>query len=433
METIEDAQMDIQVDMDTQVEEIVTGFDDDDERDEDCDDLIEGLNNMKGKGKGKEIAKFVSSGSNMESILGNALVKLTEQTTLSINALNTMGIKMSEDILGVKGDIGNMSMKIDSVVGEMDKKLESEMQKMKDELKKLKSVKNDNSLFSSDTGRVLWPKIPLFFDTSSGLYSWFPVKFTDTENEEHDVVVLSVPMTVFLMQRFDGMGNTKFKRDVENHLRTLDRFQLNVQQRTENFTRIMKKTPFKPYSMYTGTTVKRPISFKNNGDNYIIMDAKYWSDLIVSVYEAFPTRPTVLPDCTKPLHKNVMAQQFALKSVSVVDDKTPQLRPFGDVQFGYEDRQCWPAMGFPLWTEVYEPVKAFFDDFFEDGVHQINIVDYDEVMTFEQTLEQIDDSDKYVEEVEEEEIIEETEEETVPLTGNKRARKSDEDWNQDYN
>ena len=138
METIEDAQMDIQVDIDTQVDDIVTGFDDDDERDEDCDDLIEGLNNMKGKGKGKEIAKFVSSGSNMESILGNALVKLTEQTTLSINALNTMGIKMSEDILGVKGDIGNMSMKIDSVVGEMDKKLESEMQKMKDELKKLK-------------------------------------------------------------------------------------------------------------------------------------------------------------------------------------------------------------------------------------------------------------------------------------------------------
>jgi len=381
---------------------------------EEEEDLLNGLDKIR-----EEETQLSTTLSKPDDVM-NILSRITEQTSQNMNALNSMVIKIG---LKMNDDIINMGMKIDSAVGQMDRKLESEMEKMRSELNKLKSVEKDISIFNSDVGRVLWNKIPLFFDTEKGLYSWFPVNFTDTNGEDHDVVVLSVPMTVYLMQTFDGMNNTKFKRDVENHLRTLDRFQLIVNERNENFSRIMKKTPFKPYSMYTGTsTKKRPISFKNNSDNYIVMDTKYWKDMLSSVEETFPGRPKSIPDSTKPLHKNVMAQQYALKSVSVNDTKTPELRPYGDIQFDYEERSSWPSMGFPIWREAYDDVQKFFG--FSSFHHVRNGVldlESDECITFEDTLSGIDDCDKYENE-------EEPEQEQV--VGNKRSR--EEDWSEEY-
>jgi len=383
----------------------------DEDEDEACDELIDGLSKLSGN---KQVT--------LKPDPMDILAKVAEYTSQNMNALNAMvvkfGYKLNDDINGVKNDVSNVSMKIDSAVEQMDDKFE----KMKAELNDLKSMRKENSMFSSDIGRVIWPKMPLFFDTLRGLYGWFPVNFTDTNDENHDVVVLSVPMVIQLMQSFDGMNNSSLKRDVENHLRSLNRFQISSTERNVNFTRIMTKTPFKAYVMYNVKGGKsRAISFNNNSDNYIVMESKYWQELLSSAKDEFSDRPTCLPEILKPLNKNSMAQQHALKAVSVDNDDTPGIKEFGNVQFSYNERSTWPAMGFPLWREAFGCVQKFFGINMFCHVENGKVRDDVECYTFEETLDAMDDKDRYEEEPEQEE---------ESIVGNKRAR--DEDWSQDY-
>ena len=287
-----------------------------DEVDKESQDLLDGLDNLKDDSGSDSVktmvkrTKFSSSVVTGNVVTGNGdvqdlLSQLALQTTLSITNLNrqteqfskmimAFGNRLDSDIQEMKNDVNAVSDKLDSAVLKVDEKIEKKFEQLKEQhetLKKENQCKvSENSLFSSDVGRTLWPCMPILFDTMKGLYGWFPVHFTDTDNEEHDVVVISVPMVIFLLQTFDGkITNSLQKRATENHLRSLDRFQLIASERIENFTRIMKKTPFKCYSIFTGNSAKkRPISFKNNVDNYIIVDTSYWKNLMGSVKETFP-------------------------------------------------------------------------------------------------------------------------------------------------
>ena len=192
----------------------------------------------------------------------------------------------------------------------------------------------------------------------------------------------------------------------------------------------MKKTPFKCYSIFTGNSAKkRPISFKNNVDNYIIVDTSYWKNLMGSVKETFPNRPLEVPCLTKGLHRNTMFSTASLIAFSKSDDRTDKLRPFGDVQFSFEDRVTWPSMGVPLWKEANNSaIKNFFS--IDESCNR-HIIDgqynpcTDECITFEETLDRIEDEEKYAHEEDGEEAEESND-------GSKK-RPRDEDWSSEYN
>ena len=428
---LEDTQID-NTEMTMELDPIQSHLDVDEEDGDDC--LLNDLDELKSSETQLCKKSKISSGSgpDLESLIG----QLALQTTMSITNLNKQTDQFNSIIVQLgqrlNDNIITMGQKIDSAVKEVDDKFERKFEQLREENKEsrkkemsdIQQINVGNSRFTSDIGRVIWPVMPILFDTLKGLYSWFPVKFTDTNHESHDVVVLSVPMTIYLLQTFDGKVNdSRSKRDVENHLRNLDRFQLVASERIENFTRIMKQTPFKSYALYAGKSGKnRPISFKNNVDNYIIMEKSYWKDIMNSVAEAFPDRKLVVPDSTKSLHRNVMAQQFALTAASISDSRSAPIKPFGGIQVSFEDRKTWPSMGFPIWRECYSvAVKEFFGIDESLSRHIVNGV-YDpsteECVSFEEAFESVAECDKYDEEVEPEEE-----------TSRKRSR---EDWTQDY-
>ena len=422
-----------------------------DEVDKESQDLLDGLDNLK-DGSGSDSVKTMVKRTKFSPVVTgdgdvqDLLSQLALQTTLSITNLNrqteqfskmimAFGNRLDSNIQEMKNDVNAVNGKIDSAVLKVDEKIEKKFEQLREQhetLKKESQCKvSENSLFSSDVGRTLWPCMPILFDTMKGLYGWFPVHFTDTDNEEHDVVVISVPMVIFLLQTFDGkITNSLQKRATENHLRSLDRFQLIASERIENFTRIMKKTPFKCYSIFTGNSAKkRPISFKNNVDNYIIVDTSYWKNLMGSVKETFPNRPLEVPCLTKGLHRNTMFSTASLIAFSKSDDRTDKLRPFGDVQFSFEDRVTWPSMGVPIWKEANNSaIKNFFS--IDESCNR-HIIDgqynpcTDECITFEETLDRIEDEDKYAHEEDGEEAEESND-------GSKK-RPRDEDWSSEYN
>jgi len=233
--------------------------------------------------------------------------------------------------------------------------------------------------------------------------------FTDTNNEVQDVVVISIPMTLYLLSLFDGRSGARIKADTENHLRSLDRFQLIQEERLENFKRIITKTPFKPYALYSGGAKKKAITFRNNGDNYVIVRASYWKGLLSSSKEFFQERPMEIPSSTKAIPKNGMVQRWALTSVSRNDFKTPKLKSMGDVQYDMVDRITWPSISIPLWEEGYGMgVRTFFSMPIEGSVHHVKNGVYDasteKALQFVETLESLDDEEKYENNEEEEDI-----------------------------
>ena len=403
--------------------------------DEESADLINSLDKLKGSqcqemvsisgGSGSGVLSELPTVSAMESILTNSIMKLSENTSSNINALNSLVISMG---LKVQSDILEISDRIDSA----GKLVDERMEKMQAEINRLTSKKIENSMFSSDIGRILWSVLPLFFDGSRGIYSWFPVTFTDTSNNIQDVVVISVPMTVYLLSLFDGRSGPRIKTETENHLRSLDRFQLAGDERLDNFKRIITKTPFKPYAMYSGGAKKKPITFRNNSENYIVVRASYWRGLINSASEFFEERPMAIPHSSKAIPKNGMSQRWALQSVSRNDFKTPKLKSLGDVQYEIEQRIYWPAMSVPLWEEAYgsRAVRIFFDMPAEGHVnHVINgvydtSVDGSGVLTFNGTLENIEDEERYENNEEEEEIpsgIQDFDDEFLPVLRSSRV------------
>ena len=132
-----------------------------------------------------------------------------------------------------------------------------------------------------------------------------------------------------------------------------------------------------------------------------------------------------------------MSQRWALQSVSRNDFKTPKLKSLGDVQYGIEQRIYWPAMSVPLWEEGYGlGLRNFFDMPTEGHVNHVRNGVYDTsidgggVLTFNETLENIEDEERYENNEEEEEIpsgIQDFDDEFMPGLPVLRSRRVEDD------
>jgi len=290
--------------------------------------------------------------------------KLNEENKQSNKQLQELKEYVYEENKQLKEHIYELNKNFKEYTDEVNKKIDeiSKKKYIEDEIK-------DNPFY----------RISTFFDTSKGLYCWFPVQFTDTNNDNHDLTVLSIPMMLFFIKNNGGIN----VKDIDEKIRNLDRFIIE-RNKHEEFIKIITNTPFRAYTMYdVKGDKKKTLSIEKNKDNYIIMESEYWKKIIgfkkndIHFHSSIPKMEV--------LNRNSMSQQYALESVSVDNTNTPLIKEFGNIQFDYDKRSTWPAMGIPLWREAYGSVQNFFG---MDSLHHIKDgkISIEELSSFEETL-----------------------------------------------
>lgn len=364
-------------------------------------------------------SEMVVSGSSLSNEIGN----LNPQSDFFENMKSLM-LLGQQQILVTQQALGDLASSVRTEVKKFNNKLDNMQSKVEDVESKVEdvteSVENINSRldtilktgnggrFTTPEGQKLYPLLPYMFNGERGICGWVPVDFTDDDGTDHSVVVLSVRMTEYIMTETASMGY--LKNYIPNFLRSFSRFNDGRKPSMNEFIRIMIRTPFKCYVLGKNG---RTFTFKNNEDNYILMDAEYWKKLMNDIVAFFPDASKTIPVPEKKIPMNAMTQRWSLVATSGKDSRTPAISNLMDCRLSFDERMHMPACGVPWWREAYESGAAKYfgmpmENQGQELKHVVNGVYCSEgewVRTFDETLSVLQEFDESSSDEEDEEVV----------------------------
>lgn len=253
------------------------------------------------------------------------------------------------------------------------------------------TANSSDSMFLDRVTRPVWPIIPNLCCGETGVCSWIPVTYTDDEGSSSDVVVISLRMLQWSVLKYNGRINKNAIKCCFDSLGTMNVDIKGSSGRSggENFSRIMKKTPFRTY-----VVGKNPYA-KSNLMNYLIVSVDSWKNILSDIDRIFPDRPrSKIVFDQLPNERVNMTQRFSMKAMSKKDSSTCKIKEFGNKKFDIDVRRTWPAMFVKWWSELYTPLmRSFFN--IPDGevtgqIFRGEYVDYEcPLKTFDETFEKI--------------------------------------------
>ena len=286
--------------------------------------------------------------------------------------------------------------KMDNMASLFSTKLNEVDTRMSEIEKKLSNVgsttaNSSDSMFLDRVTRAVWPIVPNLCCGETGVCAWIPVNYEDDEGSSNDVVVISLRMLQWTVLKYNGRIN---KNAIKCCFDSLGTMNLDIKGSSgrsggENFSKIMKKTPFRTYIVG-----KNPYA-KSNLMNYLIVSVESWKSVLSDIDRIFPNRPkSKIVFDELPNERVNMTQRFSMKAMSAKDSRTCKIKEFGNKQFDIEVRRVWPAMFVKWWSELYTPLmRSFFSIPEGDITGQVfhgEYVDYQcPVKNFDETFEKI--------------------------------------------
>lgn len=205
-----------------------------------------------------------------------------------------------------------------------------------------------------------YPLLPWLFDGQAGVVTWCPVIHTDQHGQKVRLILLSIPMTKFIMELIDSelrdMQLASFLDDA------FKQYKDGSPMSTDEFDGLIMKTPFKKYktpvAKYKGGGEGPPPATikKANVEKYRIMTWEYWKALMEEIARAFPDHPRVLPTTVKKANipKAMMAQDWAMRSEDdAAFGPTVEIPELGRA-LSFEERLTCPSSGSSWCREWYE-------------------------------------------------------------------------------
>lgn len=253
------------------------------------------------------------------------------------------------------------------------------------------TANSSDSMFLDRVTSQVWPIIPNLCCGETGVCAWIPVTYEDEEGVNQDVVVISLRMLQWAVPKYNGRVNKTAIKCCFDSLGTMN-IDIKGSGRSggENFSKIMKKTPFRTYIVGG----KNPYA-KSNLMNYTIVSVDSWKSILSDIDRIFPNRPkSKIVFDQIPNERVYMTQRFSMKAVSKKDSRTCKIKEFGKKQFDIDVRKAWPAMFVKWWSELYTPLmRSFFDIPIGEIAGQVfhgKYLDYESpIKSFEQTFDRI--------------------------------------------
>ena len=339
-------------------------------------------------------ADFLENMKQMMTLGQQQLVSMQQQQLTTQQQVQSTQRSVQELASGLKREVKKFNVKLDNV----ESKVEDVTDRVEDISARLDSIMNNRFNNVTTEGKQIFPLLPFLFNGARGVCGWVPVDFTDDAGVEHSIVVISVRMTEFIITEMPSKSH--LKNSVANLLRSFTRYNNGARPSMNEFIRIMTRTPFKCYVLGKNG---RTFTFKNNDENYILVEADYWKGQMKEIVECFPDAVPNIPVPEKKIPMNVMTQRWSLVASSPSDLRTPVIPNLMGKRLTYEQRKYMPACGVPWWKEAYESGASKYFDMPIDDVegedlkHVVNgsyKSEGDWVRTFDETMERVQEYDE---------------------------------------
>lgn len=135
-------------------------------------------------------------------------------------------------------------------------------------------------LVDNVVGPRVYPILPHLNRAHATIPSWVAVK-SDIRNPNVNLIVLSVPATVFLLKHYYedlDVGDEELEEFLQD---SFQRDNLPGRMSFSEFEGLLRQTPFSKYRSTTKTLGGA------NFENYVIMTHRYWAEVLAQIEEEF--------------------------------------------------------------------------------------------------------------------------------------------------
>lgn len=262
------------------------------------------------------------------------------------------------DVGEMKRNTQGVSNKRDGVVSKVDP-VNITVQGLPKEVEDLPATQTRQYLegrYGGEKGEKIWPLLPLLVNGRIGRAGWVPVDINLGQRGEAELIVLSLPMTAWLMSKQD---DGLVRKDVSDFLKgNLLYCSSGHDMLGAKFLDILALTRFKSYALQKNNGLHMS---KGNAENYLVIGRAAFSKILSEIKYVFPERPMFLSSVseTAKLPVNTMHQNYSVVSQSPTDNRSAYI-PLLDKHLSYEERKTCLPMLTPWWKECYTSAYISF-------------------------------------------------------------------------